>query len=388
MTGTCTRVYHRRMSARSQSLLLVAAVLAPGLAAACGSVVVEPSPDGGSAGGTSTSTATVTTTVTGTGGTTTTTTTTNDGGDECSSASDCPSAGLCELAACENGVCTVVAQPLGTSCSAGVCDGIGQCWECLADADCAPGDQCASNNVCVSPCMNGVQDGDETGVDCGGSCFFPCQGPPCAGDLDCASAYCKKGICREAILITELRSSGPGGISDEFVELQNPGSVPIVLDSTWLLYNRSAEGACHPPVLRYQGKGQIIPPLGRLLLRGQEYSQSPAADDLLENSAPAKSMADAASLWIVHGPQIIDALCYSYDAATLATLTTGCGMSYTCMGTPAENLPHDGTGMGPSAADVSLVRKVDALGNPLNTRNNAVDFESLSPAAPQSSMSP
>jgi len=45
------------------------------------------------------------------------------------------------------------------------------------------------------PCMNGVQDGDETDLDCGGSCS-PCAAEQdCLIDQDCASAICEAGSC-------------------------------------------------------------------------------------------------------------------------------------------------------------------------------------------------
>lgn len=40
-----------------------------------------------------------------------------------------------------------------------------------------------------SGCDNGIQDGDETDVDCGGSCRN-CNGEPCGSDWHCASDNC------------------------------------------------------------------------------------------------------------------------------------------------------------------------------------------------------
>lgn len=45
------------------------------------------------------------------------------------------------------------------------------------------------------PCENGVQDGSETDVDCGGSCG-PCRlGGSCNANADCESAFCRSGSC-------------------------------------------------------------------------------------------------------------------------------------------------------------------------------------------------
>lgn len=45
----------------------------------------------------------------------------------------------------------------------------------------------------MGPCSDGIQDGDETGVDCGGSCGA-CDGTDCVDDGDCAGS-CNHGVC-------------------------------------------------------------------------------------------------------------------------------------------------------------------------------------------------
>jgi hypothetical protein len=72
------------------------------------------------------------------------------------------------------GMCGLVAatkpDPDGR-CAKGPCDGTGKCR-----------------------CANGMQDGDETGVDCGGACG-KCLGVNCANDGECASGHCSDGVC-------------------------------------------------------------------------------------------------------------------------------------------------------------------------------------------------
>jgi hypothetical protein len=45
-------------------------------------------------------------------------------------------------------------------------------------------------------CTDGLQNGSETGVDCGGSCPPCANGQGCTSRHDCASAVCTAGICQ------------------------------------------------------------------------------------------------------------------------------------------------------------------------------------------------
>jgi plastocyanin len=46
-------------------------------------------------------------------------------------------------------------------------------------------------------CDDGIKNGDETDIDCGGSCDACELGKSCEEDLDCDSGICKEGICEE-----------------------------------------------------------------------------------------------------------------------------------------------------------------------------------------------
>jgi hypothetical protein len=111
---------------------------------------------------------------------------------------------ICPSGVCVGGVC----QP---SCSDHVQDGsetdvdcgggtcIARCGDlkkCMVAGDCQSG-VCTpgSPSTCAVPaCNDGVQNGTETDVDCGGSCTTKCAtGKKCAGDGDCASGTCDLG---------------------------------------------------------------------------------------------------------------------------------------------------------------------------------------------------
>ncbi len=70
-------------------------------------------------------------------------------------------------------------------------------------------------HVTVRPaaCFDHVKDGDEVGVDCGGSCGA-CTGAACTSDASCSSGQCRNGVCVENPQITDvqLRDGKPGNL--------------------------------------------------------------------------------------------------------------------------------------------------------------------------------
>jgi hypothetical protein len=72
-------------------------------------------------------------------------------------------------------------KPDGSTCAGGTCHG-GHC-------------------VTASPppaptCNDGIKNGSETDIDCGGSCARCARGQGCATPNDCASAFCGSGTCQ------------------------------------------------------------------------------------------------------------------------------------------------------------------------------------------------
>jgi hypothetical protein len=97
---------------------------------------------------------------------------------------------LCVASQCEDGVKngTEADVDCGGSCAAKCAVNSG----CGLDADCASIVCNITTHLCVATrCEDGAQDQDETDVDCGGSCATKCAvGSGCALDLDCTSAIC------------------------------------------------------------------------------------------------------------------------------------------------------------------------------------------------------
>jgi hypothetical protein len=176
-------------------------------------------------------------------------------------------------------------------------------------------------------------------------------------------------------VISEVRTRGVHGGSDEFVTLYNPTSKDIVLGPDWSLLGRSETDLTD--ATRWQGSGGILSAHGYYLIAGSQYVEMPTRDDNL-----GTGITDAGRLSLVQSPDpftnnVIDALCYAYDSTTLALVEL-----LTCSGTPADN-PHDDTTS--SDADRSVARTPRDC---TETGDDSQDFGPRAPATPKSSASP
>jgi hypothetical protein len=156
-------------------------------------------------------------------------------GKACSADSDCAS-GACDALErvcnappyCSDGVQNEdeTATDCGGSCAPLRGCAVGDA--CIVDADCANG-ACVSGACADVPrnCIDGSLDGDETDVDCGGSCApaLECDdGKACAAGVDCKSAICNGGLCGtgqtcDACITSATGASG--GCASEASSCQN-----------------------------------------------------------------------------------------------------------------------------------------------------------------------
>ena len=109
--------------------------------------------------------------------------------------------GTCRVGECKNGVPQVFMEPVGTPCiedGGKSCDGAGHCVACTASKDCGSLRYCNEEmHECFS-CYNGIKEGDESDIDCGGHYCPRCkQGKTCKVLGDCYGIPCVDGICCE-----------------------------------------------------------------------------------------------------------------------------------------------------------------------------------------------
>lgn len=176
------------------------------------------------------------------------------------------------------------------------------------------------------------------------------------------------------LVIHEVQTRGDMGGNDEFIELYNPGDLPVLFDSTWTLSFRSATGTCstNPESVRVTGAGQSVPAHGYLLLTNSAYNGAVASDGTY-----TVGLVDAGSLVLRRDTQTIDALCFHFDTVTSSALTT-CSVAYVCEGTPILN-PHNNTTT--SNQDTSLERTGS------EQQNNSIDFGPTAVSTPRNRFS-
>jgi hypothetical protein len=128
-------------------------------------------------------------------------------GKTCVKATDCQSShcvdGVCCGEVCAGG-CEACSQQLTGSAN-------GQCMAVKSGTD--PGGDCLKAELCgqgaACTCDDGVKDGDETDVDCGGSRCAPCpHGRACVSPSDCAVGSCSGGHCGDGCAAGQAKCGG------------------------------------------------------------------------------------------------------------------------------------------------------------------------------------
>ncbi|MCA9657262.1 MAG: DUF4215 domain-containing protein [Myxococcales bacterium] len=136
----------------------------------------------------------------------------DNNGDECTNECALASCGDGELQdgeACDDGNDDETDACLNSCIAASCGDGIVHFG--VEDCDDGNGDEtddCTSE--CKAPaCDDGAKNGDETDLDCGGSCPACGDGLACGGSDDCASLYCADAVCGPPPSCKELLAANP-----------------------------------------------------------------------------------------------------------------------------------------------------------------------------------
>ena len=141
---------------------------------------------------------------------------------QCGTGLKCRVGSDCQTGQCIGGLCGMVSAcndgikddgETDVDCGGGVCKACQLGQGCIFDTDCQS--QSCMSNRCTNPtlntCTDGVIDGGESDVDCGGKQCPTCGvGRHCFTNLDCASGFCAQGFCQIQT------SSCTNGIQDGF----------------------------------------------------------------------------------------------------------------------------------------------------------------------------
>jgi hypothetical protein len=120
----------------------------------------------------------------------------------------CSSADACKKRACVNGACEEILLAAGVACEDGVCNGAGECVPCVKSADCkdAAKPVCIEQQCMAASCFDGLANGGESDVDCGGPCPKCPDGKKCAQPEDCVG-FCAGGTCAACSVHGECEAS-------------------------------------------------------------------------------------------------------------------------------------------------------------------------------------
>ncbi len=104
----------------------------------------------------------------------------------------------CEVGTCEGELPGIAPAEFGSECNGdGFCNANGDCVQCIENAMCESMVCNQDNGECAPVhCGSSVLDGNETDVDCGGSCARCADGLKCNEGNDCQSDVCEGGECQ------------------------------------------------------------------------------------------------------------------------------------------------------------------------------------------------
>jgi hypothetical protein len=133
-------------------------------------------------------------------------------GQACNVASDCQTnlcmGGKCAAASCTDGVKNNMETDV--DCGGLLCPPCKPTQGCLVNKDCDSKVCDTSIHTCKAPtCNDGVQNGNETDIDCGGGCPKCNPGQKCGGNGDCVGGSCNTTCqCPTGMLVVPVQGGG------------------------------------------------------------------------------------------------------------------------------------------------------------------------------------
>ncbi|HJQ31504.1 MAG TPA: Ig-like domain-containing protein [Pyrinomonadaceae bacterium] len=170
------------------------------------------------------------------------------------------------------------------------------------------------------------------------------------------------------VIISELRTSGPAGADDDFVELYNNTDSPITVAASdasggWALVKSGSTCGSTPVVVAVIPAGTVIPARGNYLLTGSAYSLG------------AYAAGDQSLVFNIENDGNV-ALFNTADLSNVSTVTRLDAVGFGSNTGGNCDLLREGSTLTPaagSAAEYSFVRSVDK-GATKDTNDNASDF--------------
>ena len=180
-------------------------------------------------------------------------------------------------------------------------------------------------------------------------------------------------------LISELRSSGPGGLGDDFVEIYNNADTPRTVGGTgWAVVKAGASCAAAPQIIAVIPNGTVIPARGHYLLVGSQYGLSGYPAGTGSATGDQTLLSDIES----------DANIGLFSASTIGALSSANRLDAVGFGSNTGgncDLLRKGGTLAPALGDTvnqySYVRKMTS-GLPQDTDDNASDLIMVSTSAP------
>jgi hypothetical protein len=179
------------------------------------------------------------------------------------------------------------------------------------------------------------------------------------------------------VIISEFRFAGPGGSTDEFIELYNTTNAPYDINGYQLVFSDGS------PALDIPANTELIPARGHFLIANNSAQNfAPLGKTRPGRRGPGvkqgDTTADLYSLSLVASPDLTYTFDVSVTAGVLLQSTGGNAFVLDSVGF-TNTVPQsfvEGTGLAPTAsfAEYSYARKIATTGFPQDTDNNANDF--------------